>query len=201
VTASLDPPLDPSPADARELLVRELARPEYQDRDLLGRVERWIGRIVDGTVDAASGRSALSTFLAIVVALALVLALALLVSRARRSATVRARRPVLDGDAPASAAALRARAERALADGRSAEAVVDGFRAIAVRQAERGRIDDLPSATAHEVAVAVAGAHPDAGSRVHGTATLFDAVLYGDRPASAEQASGVLALDDELAAR
>jgi hypothetical protein len=201
VTVSVDPPLAPSPERARELLVRELARPEYQDRDLLGRVERWIGRLVDGTVGAASGWSGIVTFVAILVLLGLVLALVLVLSRARRSATVRSRRPVLGGDRPASAAELRARAERALAEGRATEAVVDGFRAIAVRQAEQGRIDDLPSATAHEVALAVAGAHPDAGSRVHRTATLFDAVLYGERPASAEQASGVLALDDELAVR
>jgi hypothetical protein len=201
VIAAVAPPLDPSPDRARELLVRELARPEYHDRDLLGRLQRWVERVIDGTVDAASGRSALTTFVAILVVLTLVLGLAVLLSRAGRSATLRSGRVLPAGAGHVTAAALRDRAERALADGRAAEAVVDGFRAIAVRQAERGRIDDLPAATAHEVALAVAGAHPEAGGAVHRTAMLFDAVLYGDRPASTEQASGVLALDDELAAR
>ena len=100
-----------------------------------------------------------------------------------------------------SAAELRARAERALAEGRNEEAVVEGFRALAVRQVERGRLDDLPGATAHEVAIALAVEHPLARDRVDGTAALFDAVLYGDRPASSAQATSVLELDDQLAGR
>ena len=47
---------------------------------------------------------------------------------------------------------LRARAEAALEAGRFEEAVVEGFRAVAVRQVERGRLSDTPGATAHEVA-------------------------------------------------
>jgi len=36
---------------------------------------------------------------------------------------------------------------------------------------------------------------------VRAGAALFDAVLYGDRPATREQATAVLALDDDLVAR
>ena len=37
--------------------------------------------------------------------------------------------------------------------------------------------------------------------RVRASARLFDAVLYGDRPATREQARRVLALDDDLVVR
>ena len=104
-------------------------------------------------------------------------------------------------DGTVTAAQLRARAEAALAEGRYAPALVDGFRALAVRQVERGRLEDLPGATAHEVAAALATAYPEQRVRVDGSALLFDEVLYGDRPATRDQATGVLALDDELAVR
>ena len=89
--------------------------------------------------------------------------------------------------------------EAALADGRPEEALVDGFRALAVRQVERGRLDDSPGATAHEVALLLATEFPQHGAAVGDNALLFDLVLYGDRPATPEQATGVLILDDELA--
>jgi len=93
----------------------------------------------------------------------------------------------------------RARAEAALAEGRARDAVVDGFRALTVRQVERGRLDDAPGTTAHEVAGVLGATYPDQRQRVAGSARLFDVVLYGDRPATGEQARDVLALDDELA--
>ena len=66
---------------------------------------------------------------------------------------------------------------------------------------ERGRLADTPGATAHEVAVALGAEFPHLRERVHRGGTLFDAVLYGDRPATASQAAEVLSLDDELLAR
>ena len=100
-----------------------------------------------------------------------------------------------------SADELRARAEAALADGRHEDAVIDGFRAVATRQVERGRLADTPGATAHEVALALGLEFPHLRERFGDGGALFDAVLYGDRPASAAQAASVLALDDELLAR
>ena len=99
-------------------------------------------------------------------------------------------------------AELRARAERALAEGRNAEAVVDGFRALdrapgrarparrpARRHRPRGRRRPRRRRT------------PTSAQRVDGSAALFDAVRYGDRPATRDQAADVLALDDALAGR
>lgn len=196
-----EPPLDPSGDEARSLFERELVRPEYHDRDLFQQLLDWLDRFVNGTIDAASDAPPLSTFAAMVAFLLLATGLGLLLSRARRTARVARGRSAVLTDETVTARELRERAERALAEGRNVDAVVDGFRAIAVRQVERGLLDDLPGATAHEVAVAVGAAHPGQRQQVDSTAALFDSVRYGDRPASAAQAVGVLELDDALAGR
>jgi Domain of unknown function (DUF4129) len=198
---AVEPPLDPGPDEARELLQRELVRPEYHDRSVVEEILDWIDRFVNATIDAATGAPPLSTFFAMVAFLLLALGLGWLLSRARGTARIARDRSLLQPGEVVTAAELRRRAEQAVGDGRHADAVVEGFRALAVRQVERGRLDDLPGATAHEVAVALGAAYPDARASVDGTAALFDAVRYGDRPATREQAVGVLQLDDALGGR
>ena len=196
-----DPPLDPTGAEARARLRRELLRPEYHDQFFLQRILNWLSRQVDSGLGRASQAPALSTLMAMVLAVALVVVLGLLVSRARRTAREPGRKPAVLTDEVVTAEELRARAEAALAAGRFEEAVIDGFRALTVRQVERGRLDDAPGATAHEVADVLALVHADRADRVREGARLFDEVRYGDRPATREQAGSVLALDDDLVAR
>jgi hypothetical protein len=193
------PPLDPSGDEARSWLRRELLHTEYHQQNLLERLLTGLQRLVERGLDAAAHAPPLSAFAAIVVLLLLVAALAWLLSRARRTARrTPVDRPVLGHEA-VPAVVLRARAEAALAEGRARDAVVDGFRALAVRQVESGRLDDAPGATAHEVADLLGARYPEQRQRVVGSARLFDVVLYGDRPATGEQARDVLALDDDLA--
>jgi hypothetical protein len=193
------PPLDPSGDEARSWLRRELLHTEYHQQSLLERLLAELERLAERGLDAAAQAPPLSAFAAIVVFLLLVAALGWLLSRARGSARrTRENRPVLTSEV-VPAAALRARALAALAEGRARDAVVDGFRALTVRQVERGRLDDVPGATAHEVADLLGATYPQQRHRVAGSARLFDVVLYGDRPATGEQARDVLALDDELA--
>lgn len=193
-------PLQPTPDEARTLLRRELLRPEYHDDNLVQRLLDWIGRRIDGTVDSASGTSSLTWFAATAIAVALLAGLVYLLSRARRTARQRIPGEALLTGEVITAAALRERAERALAEGRYADAVVDGFRALALAQAERGRFDDAPGATAHEVASALGRAFPDQRLAIEAGADRFDAVRYGERPATREQAAAVLAVDDALRA-
>ena len=194
-----DPPLDPSSGEARSWLQRELLRPEYHQENLVQRLLTWLGRQLDAGLAVAAQAPPLSTLAAMLIFLLLVAALAWLISRTRGTRRARTSTgPVLE-DRSLTAAELRARAEAALADGRPEDALVDGFRALAVRQVERGRLEDSPATTAHEVAGTLAGEYPEQGGRVGDSALLFDLVLYGDRPATREQASGVLALDDDLA--
>jgi hypothetical protein len=194
-----DPPLDPSPDEARSAMRRELLRPEYYEDDLIQRLLNWLQRQLDKGIDAAVDAPPLQTFAAMVIAVLLVGGLVWLAGRARGSARASRETPsVLTGEA-VTAAELRARAEAALAEGRFEAALVDGFRALAARQVERGRLADTPGATAHEVADILAGEYPAQRARVTIAATHFDSVLYGDRPATRDQAADVLALDDELA--
>ncbi|MBM7516245.1 DUF4129 domain-containing protein [Nocardioides nitrophenolicus] len=197
----LDPPLDPSGDEARRELRRELVRPEYYQDDLLGRLTRWLDRLISRTVDAASGSSALATAAAFVVVLLIVGGVLFLASRARRTATGRSAQAPALTDEVVSADRLRARAEAALVAGDPAAALVDAYRAAAVRQIERGRIEDLPQATAHELAGALVAVFPEHRSAVLHGADLFDGVLYGERPATSAQAAELLALDDLLAGR
>lgn len=201
LAGSLEPPLDPSGDEARRLLGRELADPKYYDADILQRLTDWLERLVDDTINGVSASGPLSTLLAIVVALALVAAIILIVSRARLTAKAERRPAAALTDEVITAAELRARAEAALAAGDASTALVDAFRALAVRQVERQRIDDVPQATAHELARALAAEFPAQAGAVHHGADLFDQTLYGDRLATREQALELLALDDALAGR
>jgi hypothetical protein len=194
-----DPPLDPTPDEARSRLRRELLAPEYHDQNLLQRLLDWMERRIDGGVQSASDAPPLQAFAVMLVVVLLVGGLTFLLSRARRTARAADEvKPVLTGE-DVTAAELRARAEAAMGEGRHEDALVDAFRALALRQVERGRLDDAPGATAHEVALALAAEYPHQRPRVDRSALLFDAVLYGDHPATHEQAGGVLSLDHELA--
>jgi len=195
----LGAPLDPSPDRARSLLRRELLRPEYNDRNPVQRLLDWLQRTLSSALDAASNAPALPTLAAVLVFLVLLVLLGLLLSRARRSGAGADESRAVLTEERLTAAQLRERANAALAAGRAEEALVEGFRALTTRQIERGRIDDVPGATAHAVAESLAASFPHERPRVDDSARLFDLVLYGDRPATPEQATRVLALDDELA--
>lgn len=198
-TVPAEPPLVPTPDEGRSLLRRELLDPAYREDDLLGRLLDWARRAILRTLDAASSAPPLTTFFAMLVGLLLVLALVWVVTRTRADHAVRRAGDAAVPDAAVSADEWRARAEAAYSSGDHGTALVDGFRALAVRQVECGHLDDAPGATAHELAVALGTLHPGRADRVEDGARLFDLVLYGDRAATAEQARSVLDLDDELA--
>ena len=197
----VDPPLTPSGDEGRSLLRRELLHPEYHKDNLLERLARWLSRVLDDGLTAARDAPPLTTLAAMLVFLLLLTAVLWLASQARRSDRAETATGSLLTEEVVTAAELRARAERALAEDRLADALVDAFRAVAVRQVERGRIDNLPGATAHEVAGALAEAFPEQRADIDRCATLFDLVLYGGRPARREQALDVLGLDERLVVR
>lgn len=191
----------PSEDEARTLLRRELLRPEYQDSDLLGRVTQWLSRLFSSLLGDAADVPVLSFVAIVVVLFLLVLVVALLLGRLRRSGSAATATHSALLVERVSAAELRTRAEEALASGDATTAVVEAYRALAVRQVERRRIDDVPGATAHEVGEMLAEALPPHAESVREAATLFDLALYGEHPASAEQARTLLALDDLLDGR
>lgn len=193
------PPLVPTPDRGRDLLRRELLDPAYHQDDLLQRLVAWLERRIVDVLTAASSAPPLSAFAAMAVGLLLVLALIWLATRARSAPQRRTTSASALPDTSISAREWRGRAERAFAEGRHSDALVDGFRALVVGQVERGRLDAAPGATAHEVAQALRAAYPSQASGMSEGARLFDLVLYGEREATQEQSAFVLALEDELA--
>ena len=193
------PPLHPSGAEGRRLLREELLHGEYHRQNIFQRILDWLGRRLDGGVGAASGSSWVTTLATMALVALLVLGLVWVLSRLRRDQRRRAAAEALLPQHHESAAELRRRAEAALREGRHDAALVDAFRAVAARQVERGRIDDQPGATVHEVAARLAATYPAYGSRVGRTADLFDATMYGHRAASHADAAEAIALDDTLA--
>ncbi|MBC7276994.1 DUF4129 domain-containing protein [Nocardioides sp.] len=193
------PPLDPSPEEGRSWLRRELADPEYHELDLVEQILRWIERTLSGGIPSAGDVPWAQTVAAMVVFAVILVGLGLLVSRARRSPRAARDR---DGDVltdeSLSAAALRERAEAAYASGDHGAAVIDGFRALARRQVERGRLAEDLGLTAAEVAASLER-EMSLDGRAGRAAELFNEVLYGNHPATREQAEGVLALEQELA--
>jgi hypothetical protein len=193
------PPLEPSGAEGRSLLRAELLKKEYHDQQLWQRLLAWLGRLFDRTAGAASGSSPATVFLTMLLAVLLVVGLALLLARVRRDRrAVPTRDPSVLPDRRPSAASLRRSALEALADERYDDAVLDAFRALTARQMEQGALEDQPGLTAHEVSLRLAASQPRLADPVSRGADLFDATLYGHRPATRDEAVTILALDDTL---
>jgi hypothetical protein len=192
------PPLVPSGDEGRSLLREELLKKEYHDQHLWQRLMDWLGRLFDRSVGAASGSSPVTVLVTMLVGALLVLGLVLLLTRVRHDRRVRTGAEAVFPDDRPSATELRRRAESALAEGQWGDALLDAFRALTARQIERGVLDDQPGLTAHEVSLRLAATHARFADGVRACADLFDATLYGDRPATRDDAVTVLALDDSL---
>lgn len=193
------PPLEPSGEEGRRLLRQELLHPEYHQQHLWDRFLAWLSRLFEGGVGAASGTSWAATAVTMVVVALLAIGVVWLVSQVRRDRRGRAQAAAVLSEHREAADQLRLRAETALREGRHEDALVDGFRAVAARQVERGRLDDQPGATAHEVAASLATTYPGQGDQVGRAAELFDATLYGHHAVGRADAADVLGLDDTLA--
>jgi hypothetical protein len=199
LSPSLPQRLDPTPAEARTWLGDELHKASYQE-PWLDSVIRWfmdhLRALFNGASQAAN--SGISAVVTLLVALVVIALLVWVLPRVRREpAAARPEGAVLD-DLAITAAAYRELASRALAEGRFEDAVLNGFRAIAKDMSDRTLLDDAPGRTAHEVSLALWPAFPGYAGRLAQAADLFDAVRYGRRPASADQASLVQQLDAEL---
>lgn len=188
-------PLTPSPDEARSQLRRELLHPDYHRDDLLGRLLDWVMGLISRALTAASQAPPLSTLVAMLLGLVLVGALLWLLSRARGSRRAAADRAPVLPDRTVSAARWRQLADEAMLQERFGDALVHGFRAFVAGQVEAGLLADSPGATAHEVVRALEQVAPGRHPGLAPAADRFDQVLYGDRPATREQAAAVLALD------
>ncbi|WP_203338548.1 DUF4129 domain-containing protein [Nocardioides limicola] len=191
-------PLSPSGDEGRSLLRREMLRPEYHEEALFERLLMWLTRRVDRLIDVAGALPGGSVVAAVLVLAALVAAGAWLATRANWSKRrVPDPEPVLV-DTSVTAAQWQQRARQALTDGRFTEALLDAFRAVAATAVEDGLLDDLPGATAHEVAGRLADLRVEVAAALRVAADRFDEVRYGAGAATADDVHKVLDLIDPL---
>jgi hypothetical protein len=192
-----DAPLDPTSAEARELLEEELRKAVYaDDRGLLERLWAWLGDQLSGPTPAG-GLPAWTIWLAVLIGLAVLALVLLRPIRAERRMTGPRGEGVLAGPVR-SALEHRAAAAAALAAGDADAAVLEGYRALTRSAVDRTLLEDLPGRTAHEVAVELGPLFPEYAARLATAADAFDAVLYGRRPATLPRASEVVDLDVAL---
>jgi hypothetical protein len=187
----------PEPGQARSWVERELSRPEYQ-RSLLDRFMSWLSDLWEGLTHAAGGASSWSAGIAVVLLVVVVALLVAVAGRVRREpSAARAAGPgLIVGEV--SPEDHRAASERALSEGRFAEALVEAFRALASRSLRRGLVEARPGLTAHELATDLSSAFPQQAGALHHSAVLFDAVFYGEQDAEPGDVRSVLDLDETL---
>lgn len=199
-----DVPVDPSAPDARELLLRELADPEYQAAqptllDLIGQaIAEWLQSLVaptDGSLDGLIP-------LVIVVLVAVGIVVAFLVwGVPRRNRRSRADDGLFGADERRSAAQLRTDAAAAAARGDHTAAALDAFRALARGLQERTVVTMLPGTTAHEFAGQASAAFPDLSPAVIAAADGFDSVRYAGAAGTPELYRSIVDLDASLSRR
>ena len=197
VSWSLVRVLSPTPAQARSWLEQELHRSDYQSPwlDSLG---RWISDLVAKILQGAAGVAGLSPAITVLIAVAVIALLVWVLPKVRRERVVPATDGAVLDDLTITPGQYRDLAAQALREGRYDDAVLDGFRAIAMDMSDRAVLDEAPGRTAHEVSLALTSPFPEHADRLVRAADLFDSVCYGHRRSNPSQAGQVRDLDAEL---
>ncbi|HYN75603.1 MAG TPA: DUF4129 domain-containing protein [Candidatus Limnocylindria bacterium] len=184
--ALTDVPVEVGREEAARLAAQELADPAYavDDPGLVERGIRWVVDRLGELVDRAAGSLPGGRWgLLALVVLGLVV-LAFVVWRAgpvRRSSS---RETALFVGRAKTSADHRREADRASAQARWEDAVLERFRAIVRALEERTILDPRPGRTADEAAREGGLALPALADDLWAASTTFDAVAYGGRPAS-----------------
>ncbi|WP_207454731.1 DUF4129 domain-containing protein [Desertivibrio insolitus] len=195
-------PVDPgTPEDARDRLLEELSKPEYQAArptwfDLVAEaVQDWLAGLQFGELEGPPALALLLIGLAVAAALVVAFVVFGLPRLNRRSVASFELFGARDGR---SADELREAAEAAAARGDFAAAIPEMYRAIARGLAERTIVTPSPGSTAHDFARRAAEAFPDHGWRLEAAATTFDGVRYLGRVGSAAEYASVAELERDI---
>jgi hypothetical protein len=191
-------PVDPSSGEARRLLAHELSRGRYSEQSsLIDRVAQWLASLWHRYLDVSVGGGA-PLVLLVVVAVLVVVLLVWILPKVRRERRGPGATGVID-DPAATPADYRARAARALEEGRLDDALLDTFRALTAEAIDRTLLDDAPGQTAHEISIALGPSFPDRRAALGVAADRFDAVRYGNARASRAEVDEMAELDRALA--
>jgi hypothetical protein len=199
LSVSGPPPLDPDAGQARDQLIAELSKPEYQSTkpgliDLLATWLRdWLEGILNG-VSGARGPAGLGNIVIIVLVVAAIVVAFLVfgVPRLNRRSSVAG--TLFGEDDSRDSDALRAAAARAASAGDYSTAIAEQFRAIARSLSERGIVTTFPGTTATGFATRAATSFPAEAGALDQAAVAFDGVRYLGRVGTADEWATVDAL-------
>ncbi|MEU0488310.1 DUF4129 domain-containing protein [Nocardiopsis sp. NPDC006139] len=195
MTAPFAAVLEVTGDEGRRRAVEELSDPVYgqQEPSLLDRFLEWLSGL-EVPVPGVGGGWATAVLLVVVALLVLWLVLWLRPSRTRRG------EGAVHRTAPRSAADHRAAALAHEEAGEYTAAVTERMRAISVDLEDRTIIAPRAGRTATELAAEAAKALPGEAGGLREGARLFNDVVYGDRPATADTARVLRELDERLRA-
>ncbi|GAA3281939.1 DUF4129 domain-containing protein [Paenarthrobacter aurescens] len=192
--------MTPDRDEARRWAIEELSNPRYPDATP-GWLEQIWRDFMDwlSSLDGGSGTGPdLAVPLLVVLALALIIA-AIVFVRPRLNARRSKEAADLYGeDTSIDAEGYRARAATAADGGNWPSAVVDQFRALVRSAEEKDIIDVRAGRTADEAAAQLGGVFGTAQVKLMAAAGIFDAVRYGEHPATRTDYESVRRLDAEL---
>lgn len=199
-----DIPIEIGRDEARRRALEELAKakyggtPEWVERALARaseRVERLLELYQQWRASQGQGAGVSPGFVVAVVVLLLVIALVVWRVGLPRWQRRRGREESLGLDPTKAATDYRSLADQAAETGDFRVAVRERFRAV-VRELEvRTILDVRPARTAWEAAYSASRSVPTATEALHTGAELFNAVVYGDRPADASTYAQLVEVD------
>jgi hypothetical protein len=197
-----DAPVTPGPDEARELLIRELAKQPYQDAKpgLLEGLLRGFLQWVQDVVSSLQGLDANTGTLVVGLAVLLLIAAMIWIVKPRLDRRRRREAEVFGAGSARTADEHRALAAAAAARGDWNAAVTEQFRALVRAAEQRTVLEAEPGRTADEVAGRLRPAFPGHTDGLRRAAALFDAVRYGNVPADRDGYRAVQQLDTALAA-
>jgi hypothetical protein len=192
-------PRDPSQEEAQRELSKQLYR---QQESLLDTIVNWIFRKITELLAGITGGSAEGSAAVAVIALVVIAVIvAVLVKFGPLSRTRRRRTDEASHLAPTTSDdEHRRKADAHAAEGRFAEAIRERLRAIIRGLTDRGVLDNRLGRTAMEVATEAGRKLPTIAGDLRDAASLFGAVWYGRRPATAGDYERMRTIDGRVAA-
>lgn len=189
-------PPDPVTGEAaRRAAEAELRRAEYHrdDPGLLDRLLRWFGRRLSDAFSGSTAGNALLLFAVLIIAVVVFLAV-----RAGPPRRERAGRRSGDPLAPHPAVDHRRLAHEHEAAGRYADALREWLRVVIATIEERGVLDPRPGRTGAATAREAGPSLPSVREELGRVVSVFDAVWFGARPATAGDAAAAHRLADAV---
>jgi hypothetical protein len=198
-TFLLEPfPRDPAQEEARRELSKDIYRRD--EPSFVAQVIDWVLRHVADLFDRASGSTPGGQLgLLVIVLLVVALIVAIVIRFGPMARTRRRRAEAAELEPTLSEDEHRRLADAFAAEGRYAEAVRERLRAIVRSLTDRGVLDNRPGRTATEIAAEAGQELPTVARDLLDAATLFGAIWYGRRLATAEHDAQLRAVDQKVA--